>query len=87
MKALCHSLMIVGMMLVIGGVVAVFNFDQPSDAFSLAWWMIVGGWSLALIGIGVDILHVFTVATRESAYTLQPKVESGNGVEHEVTRG
>jgi protein-S-isoprenylcysteine O-methyltransferase Ste14 len=86
MKALCHSLMIVGIMLVIGGVVAVFNFDQPSEAFSLAWWMIVGGWSLALIGIGVDILHVFTVVTRESGHTLQPKVESGNGVEHEITR-
>ena len=41
MKTLSYSLMTVGMALALGGVVAVFNFDQPSEAFSLAWWMIV----------------------------------------------
>ena len=86
MKTLCYVLMTVGMVIALGGVVAVFNFDQPSDMFSLAWWMIVGGWSLALTGMSIDILHVFKVVTHEPAYTFQPEGERRNGVEHEVTR-
>ena len=86
MKALCSVLMVVGLMLALGGVVAVFNFDQPSDMFSWAWWMIVGGWALALVGMSIDILQLFTVVTHEPAYTFQPEVEKGNGVEPEVTR-
>jgi hypothetical protein len=62
MKTLSYSLMTVGMVLAFGGVVAVFNLDQPSDMFSLAWWMIVGGWCLALIGMGIDIMHLFKIA-------------------------
>jgi len=86
MKTLCYVLMTVGMVLALGGVVAVFNFDQPSDMFSWVWWMIVGGWSLALIGMSIDILHLFQVVTPKAAYTFQPEVESGNGAEQEVTR-
>lgn len=86
MKTLCYVLMTVGMLLALGGVVAVFNFDQPSDMFSWAWWMIVGGWSLALVGMSIDILHLFQVVTPKAAYTFQPEVESGNGTEQEVTR-
>ncbi len=87
MKTLCYVLMTVGMVLAIGGVVAVFNFDQPSDMSSWAWQMIVGGWSLALIGMGIDILQLFQVVTPKAAYTFQPEVESGNenGVEQEVS--
>jgi hypothetical protein len=65
MKTLSYSLMTVGILLVLGGIVAVFNFDQPSDLFSLIWWMIVGGWCLALVGMGMDILHLFKMAERE----------------------
>lgn len=86
MKTLCYVLMTVGMLLALGGVVAVFNFDQPSDMFSWAWWMIVGGWSLALVGMSIDILYLFQVVTPKAAYTFQPEVESGNGTEQEVTR-
>ena len=86
MKTLCYVLMTVGMVLALGGVVAVFSFDQPSDSFSWVWWMIVGGWSLALIGMGIDILHLFQVVTPKATYTFQPEVESGNRAEQEGTR-
>jgi hypothetical protein len=86
MKAVCYVLMVVGLVLAIGGVVAVFNFDQPADMFSWVWWMIVGGWGLALLGMGIDILNLFKVVTREPAYTFQPEVESGRGIEQEITR-
>ena len=86
MKALSYSLMTVGMALVLGGVVAVFDFDQPSDVFSLAWWMIVSGWCLALTGMGMDIVHVFKIAKPESAFLFQPETNTTKGVEGEITR-
>ena len=86
MKILSYSLMAVGMALALGGVVAVFNFDQPSDAFSLAWWMIVGGWCLALTGMGMDIMHLFRLAKRQPAYVFQSETNTTKGVEREVTR-
>jgi protein-S-isoprenylcysteine O-methyltransferase Ste14 len=86
MKTLSYSLVIVGMVLALGGVVAVFDFDQPSDVFSLAWWMIVGGWCLALTGMGMDIVHVFRITKREPAYVFQPKTNGADGVEGEIAR-
>lgn len=86
MKTLSYSLVTVGMVLALGGVVAVFDFDQPSDVFSLAWWMIVGGWCLALTGMGIDIVHVFRIAKREPASVLQPKTNGAEGVEGEIAR-
>ena len=86
MKTLCSVLMVIGLVLALGGVMAVFNFDQPSDVFSLAWWMIVGGWSLALTGMGIDLLKLFAATTREPLYTFQSEVERANAVEQEVTR-
>ena len=74
MTILRCSLMVVGMFLAVGGVVAVFNFDQPSDTFSSAWWMIVGGWCLAFIGMGMDIVHLFKTSKREPMYVLQPEL-------------
>jgi hypothetical protein len=65
--------------------VAVFNWDQPSDVFSLAWWMIVGGWSLALTGMGIDIMYVLKIAKREPAYVHQPEANRARGVEGELT--
>ncbi|MBX3327764.1 MAG: hypothetical protein U0223_04970 [Nitrospira sp.] len=85
MKILCSLLMVVGMVLALGGVVAVFNFDQPSDMFSLVWWMIVGGWSLVLTGMGIDILQLFRVVTREPVYTFHPEVEKVSRIEEKVT--
>lgn len=84
MKTLNYSLMTVGMVLALGGVVAVFNFDQPSDAFSSAWWMIVGGWCLALTGMGIDILHLFRLAKRQPVYLFQPETNTTKEVEGEV---
>ncbi len=86
MKTLSYSLVTVGMVLALGGVVAVFNFDQPSDVFSLAWWMIVNGWCLALTGMGIDIVHVVRIAKCEPAYVLQPKTNTAEGVEGEIAR-
>ncbi|MFZ3013287.1 MAG: hypothetical protein WA045_06225 [Nitrospira sp.] len=86
MKTLSYSLVTVGMVLALGGVVAVFDFDQPSDVFSLAWWMIVGGWGLALIGMGIDIVHVFRIAKCEPAFVFQPKTNRADGVEGEIAR-
>ncbi len=86
MKTLSYSLMTVGILLVLGGVVAVFNFDQPADLFSLVWWMIVGGWCLALVGIGIDIIHLFRMAGGEGVQMFQSKDTSAKGVEEEATR-
>ena len=86
MKTLSYSLVTVGMVLALWGVVAVFNFDQPSDVFSLAWWTIVGGWCLALTGMGIDIVHVFKIAKHEPAYMFQPEMDGAKGVEGEITR-
>jgi protein-S-isoprenylcysteine O-methyltransferase Ste14 len=86
MKTLRYSLMVVGMALALGGVVAVFNFDQPSDVFSLAWWMIVGGWCLALTGMGVDIIHVLQASKHEPAYLFQPEAHTAKEVEGEIAR-
>lgn len=86
MKTVSCSLMMVGMVLALGGVVAVFNFDQPSHAFSLAWWMIVGGWCVALTGIGIDIMHVFRIVKRKPAYVFQPETNTIKGVKGEITR-
>jgi protein-S-isoprenylcysteine O-methyltransferase Ste14 len=86
MKTLSYSLMTVGILLVLGGVVAVFNFDQPADLFSLVWWMIVGGWCLALVGMGIDIIHLFKMAGSEGAQMFQSEDMSAKGVEEEVTR-
>jgi hypothetical protein len=67
MKTFSYSLMTVGMVLALGGIVAVFNFDQPSDVFSSAWWMIISGWCLALTGMGIDIMHLFRFAKRPTS--------------------
>ena len=86
MKTLSYSLMTVGMVLVLVGVVAVFNFDQPSSVFSSAWWMIVGGWCLALTGMGIDILHLFKIARHEPVYAFQPAIQRAEGVNEDITR-
>ncbi len=86
MKTLSYSLVTIGMVLALGGVVAVFDFDQPSDVFSLAWWMIVSGWCLALTGMGIDIVHVFRIVKREPAYVFQAKTNTAEGVEGEIAR-
>jgi len=86
MKTLSYWMVTVGMVLALGGVVAVFDFDQPSDVFSLAWWMIVGGWCLALTGMGIDIVHVFRITKREPAYVFQPKTNGADGVEGDIAR-
>ena len=88
MRNLSYSLMTVGMALALGGVVAVFNFDQPSDVFSLAWWMIVVGWGLALTGMGIDIMdimHVFRIVKREPAYLFQPEMNTAKDVQGKIT--
>lgn len=85
MKTLSYSLMTVGMVLALGGIAAVFNFDQPSDVFSSAWWMIVGGWGLALTGIGIDIMQLFRIAKREPAYGFLPETNAPKEVEGEIT--
>ena len=86
MKTLSYSLMTMGMVLVLVGVVAVFNFDQPSSVFSSAWWMIVGGWCLALTGMGIDILLLFKIAQHEPVYVFQPATQRAERVEEEITR-
>jgi protein-S-isoprenylcysteine O-methyltransferase Ste14 len=86
MKTLSYSLMTVGMALALGGVVAVFNFDRPADAFSVAWWMIVGGWCLALTGMGIDITHLFRLAKRQPVYLSPPERNTAKGVEEKTTR-
>jgi hypothetical protein len=85
MKTLSYSLMTIGFVLVLAGIVSVFNFDQPSDVFSIAWWMIVGGWGLALTGMGIDIVHLFKIAKPEPTYSFQPETNTAKGIEGEVT--
>ncbi len=86
MNTLGYVLVAVGMMLSLGGVVSVFNFDQPADTFSWAWWMIVGGWSMALTGMGADILQLFRINKRESVYVSQTHMKQTSTEESEITR-
>ena len=86
MRIVGYSLMTFGFAFVVSGIVAVFHYDQPADVFSLAWWMIVSGWGLALTGMGIDIVHVFRIAKREPAYVLQPKTNTVEGVQGEIAR-
>ncbi|MBX3335880.1 MAG: hypothetical protein KF876_17245 [Nitrospira sp.] len=67
MKTLSYSLVAIGFALVLGGIVAIINFDQPSEALSSAWWMIVNGWHLIAVGIGIGIVRIFKLAKREAA--------------------
>lgn len=57
----------VGFALVLGGIVAIINFDPPSEVLSSAWWMIVNGWQLIVVGIGIGIVRVFKLAKREAS--------------------
>ena len=86
MKRFSYFLMVVGMVLALGGVVAVSKFDQPSEAFSSAWWMIIGGWSMALTGMGMDILHVLRNTNEQSVYMLEPKTKRAHRGESEISR-
>jgi hypothetical protein len=86
MKTLSYSLMVGGMALALGGVVAVFNFDQPSDMFSLAWWMIVGGWCLVFTGMGVDIMQLFRAGKHEPVYVYQQEMRMTQGAGEEISR-
>lgn len=67
METLSYLLMAVGFVLVLGGIVAVISFDQPSEALLSAWWMIVSGWCLALVGIGIEIMHLYKMAKRQAS--------------------
>lgn len=64
----------------LGGVVVVFNFDQSSEVFSLAWWMIVGGWCLALTGMGIDLIQLFKLTERGPAYLFETETNRAKGV-------
>jgi protein-S-isoprenylcysteine O-methyltransferase Ste14 len=86
MKTLSYSRMTIGILLVLGGIVEVFNFDQPSDLFSVMWWMIVGGWSLALGGMVMDIIQMFRMAGSEELQVFQSEGDTGKIVEEEATR-
>lgn len=67
MKSLSYSLIAVGFVLVLGGIVAIINLDQPSEVLSSTWWMIVSGWHLIVVGIGIGIVRVFKLAKREAS--------------------
>ena len=67
MKTLPYLLITVGFALVLGGIAAIINFDQPSEVLSSAWWMMVSGWLLIVVGIGIGIVRVFKLATREAS--------------------
>ena len=84
MKTLGYSLMVLGMLLAFGGVVAVFNFDQPSDVFSLAWWMIIGGWCLVFTGLGIDMMQLLKVAKHAPVRAYKREGNRGQGVEGEM---
>lgn len=85
MKTLTYSLMIVGLVLVLGGILAVFTFEQPSEVFSLAWWMIVGGWGLALVGMVIDIVRLFQSAKGEPVNLFRSELNGAKGIEGETT--
>lgn len=74
MKTLGYSLMVLGMLLAFGGVVAVFNFDQPSEVFSLIWWMIISGWGLVFVGLGIDMMYLLKVAKKAPARVFEREV-------------
>ncbi len=85
MIILSRSLLTVGFVLVVVGIVAVFKFDQPSELFSLIWWMIVGGWCLAVIGMGIDIIHVFMLTKYKVSYGVRSPGNTARSVQREPT--
>ena len=84
MKTLGYSLMVLGMLLAFGGVVAVFSFDQPSEVFSFIWWMIIGGWCLVFAGLGIDMMQLLKVAKHVPTRVFQRQVNRAQGVEREI---
>jgi hypothetical protein len=64
MKTVSYSLMAVGAFLFLVGVGAAFAFDQPSAPFSLVWWLTVGGWCIAMVGIGIHAVRFFKMLRR-----------------------
>jgi hypothetical protein len=49
--------------------------------------MIVGGWCVALTGIGIDIMHVFRIVKRKPAYVFQPETNTIKGVKGKSFEG
>jgi hypothetical protein len=59
LKVVSVTLMLTGVGLFFAGFsVAYF---QPSTPFTLSWWMLFGGWGIAMIGIGLHAYRVFTL--------------------------
>jgi hypothetical protein len=56
LKATSYTLMATGTAVFIAGI-GVAHF-QPSTPLTLSWWMITGGWGIAVIGA---VLHAYRV--------------------------
>jgi hypothetical protein len=64
LKAASYTLMVTGATLFIAGIGVAFY--QPSAPFTLSWWMMIGGWGIAMIGIGLHTYRVFKLLKEKS---------------------
>jgi hypothetical protein len=56
LKAISYTLMATGTFVFFLGIAVAFY--QPSSPFTMSWWLMVGGWCIAMVGIG---LHAYRV--------------------------
>jgi len=54
LKVASYTLMAIGAVLFMGGV-GVAYLQSSSTPFTLSWWMGIGGWGIAMVGIGLHI--------------------------------
>jgi hypothetical protein len=59
LKVVSVTLMLTGVGLVFAGIGV--TYYQPSAPFALRWWMMIGGWGVTVVGIGLHGYRVFTL--------------------------
>ncbi|MBX3306821.1 MAG: hypothetical protein KF751_12310 [Nitrospira sp.] len=65
LKAASYTLMMIGAVLFIAGVGVAYY--QPSTPFTLSWWMMLGGWGIAMVGIGLHVYRVVKLLKEKSS--------------------
>jgi protein-S-isoprenylcysteine O-methyltransferase Ste14 len=65
LKIASSAIMAIGAVLFIAGVGVAYS--QPSTPFTLSWWMMIGGWGIAMVGIGLHVYRAFKLLKEKSS--------------------
>ena len=68
LKVASYTLMATGVVLFIAGIGIAYS--QPSTPFTLSWWMMIGGWGIAMAGIGLHAYRAFKLLKGKSDRSL-----------------